>query len=234
MKLGIMQPYIFPYLGYFQLIQAVDKFVIYDDVSFIKQGWINRNQLLVNKQKYIFQIPVHHISSYKSIKQTLVADKPHNWEKKLLRTIEQAYSKAPHFDQVYYLVKDVISEKQNSSIADLACNSIKAVLRYLNLERVIVESSEVYNNSELRSEVRVIDICKKEGAAIYINAIGGQELYRKSNFDQHGISLYFIEPKLSEYQQLNNEFIPGLSIIDIMMYCNKEVICKMLTEYELI
>ncbi|MCM8813875.1 MAG: WbqC family protein, partial [Candidatus Omnitrophica bacterium] len=99
MKLGIMQPYIFPYLGYFQLIGAVDKYVIYDDVNYIRSGWINRNYIIVNRRQYLFTICIDHASPFKLINELTIKDD----FVKLSKTIELAYKKAPYFTEAFAL-----------------------------------------------------------------------------------------------------------------------------------
>src|SRR6476620_1801279 len=131
MKLAIMQPYVFPYSGYFQLMNAVDKFVFYDDVAFIKQGWINRNNILLDGKKYLFTVPVKNISSFSLINETYVSDKPFNWQKKLLNTFRLAYGKAPFFKKVFPMIEEVINSSCDQSISTVAKNSINIVLQYL-------------------------------------------------------------------------------------------------------
>ena len=181
MTIAIMQPYLFPYIGYFQLVNAVDKFVIYDDVSFIKQGWINKNKILVNNAAYAFSVPLKNVSSFVHINNTLVDDKMYDhWKKKFFRP-EQAYGKAPFFKTVVEGIKTVF-ENNPTSIARLALSSIDFVCNYLDIKTEIVPTSSVYNNMHLKSENRVIDLCKKENARVYINAAGGIDIYSGDNF----------------------------------------------------
>ncbi|MDN3655878.1 WbqC family protein [Ferruginibacter paludis] len=222
MKLSIMQPYLFPYLGYFQLINAVDKFVVYDDVAFIKQGWINRNFLLLNGRKYLFTFPVKSISSNAPINETFVSKTPFNWQQKLQQTIIQAYRKAPFFKDVFPMVESIISQSTDKPIAQVATESIEAVVKYLSIKTDIQLSSSIYENDHLKNTDRVIDICTKENAIAYINAIGGQQLYKQETFAQKKINLYFIKSTLPAYEQFDREFINGLSIIDVMMFNSPE------------
>lgn len=219
MRLAIMQPYIFPYLGYFQLIHAVDKFVFYDDVNFIKGGWINRNKILVNGEERIFTIPLDKASSNKKINEIPVHPVLFDrWKKKFMRSLDQTYGKAPFFDLVRPLVSNVI-ESGEEMISGLARKSVIAVSDYIGIDTVYIKSSQVYQNSDLRAQERVIDICNKEKASEYINAIGGYELYHSNEFQTHSIDLKFIEPSLQSYQQGGvNYFIKGLSIIDVLMF----------------
>lgn len=213
-----MQPYIFPYLGYFQLIAAVDKFVVYDDIDFIKQGWINRNNILLNGSKYLFTIPVQSISSNTLIHQTLVSDKPLKWDHKLLQTFTQAYKKATYFKDIFPIIENVVTHSSGKSIGVLATESITSVLQYLSIQTDIVQSEGRYNNQHLKNADRVIDICKIENAHTYINAIGGMELYDRDHFTQHCLSLKFLQSTAESYQQYGPDFIANLSIIDVLMF----------------
>lgn len=229
-----MQPYLFPYLGYFQLLNAVDKFVIYDDVSFIKQGWINRNNILLNGKPYLFSIPVRSISSFASIQETIVSDKPFKWNYKLLTTIKYAYNKAPYYEKVYPLIDNLFHTAVNKSIATVATKSIVLVSEYLNIQTNFVNSSTAYNNNCLHGEERVIDICQKEQAAEYINPIGGISLYNKQSFQKNGIQLNFLKTDFTPYKQFENNFQPGLSIIDVLMFNEPLEIQKQLVKFSLL
>jgi hypothetical protein len=231
-KLAIMQPYLFPYIGYFQLINAVDKFIAYDDVTFIKQGWINRNNILVNGHPFLFTVPVKNISSYALILETEVVNRI-DWKKKLLKTIEYSYQKAPYYQGVFQLIGNTLSSEEQY-ISKIAMNSIKAVVSYLELHTELQDSSTCYTNNKLSSQERVLDICQQESASQYINPIGGKELYSKHIFKARGIDLNFIKSKPIRYKQTKNDFIPNLSIIDVLMFNSPQEIKAMLRQYELI
>lgn len=236
MKLAIMQPYLFPYIGYFQLINAVDKFVIYDDVNFIKQGWINRNNILVQGQPLLFTIPLKKQSSFTLINEVLINDKLYkSWCKKYLRTVEQAYSKAPFFQNVFNLIEKVFELNTNNlSISELAVKSLTESCKYLGLESKFVLTSTIYKNSNLPGKERIIDICKKESVSYYINPIGGQKLYNKAYFKKKAIELSFIKSESIEYPQFKNEFVPWLSIIDVLMFNSIDETKLLLSKYELV
>lgn len=220
MKLAIMQPYLFPYAGYFQLMNTIDKFVFYDDVAFIKQGWINRNNILLNGEKWLFSVPVSDISSFTRINELRVSERPVNWEKKLLQTIRQAYHKAPFFDAVFQLIADVLMGCCGKPICSIAKSSIYSVMQYLGMDVQVVDSSAIYGNNYLRSEERVLDICHKENASVYVNLPGGRPLYNREQFKQAGVDLFFAEPVLATYTQFKEPFMPGLSVIDVLMFNN--------------
>ncbi|QNL20596.1 WbqC family protein [Hyphobacterium sp. CCMP332] len=232
MKLAIMQPYIFPYLGYFQLINAVDKFIFYDDVNFIKKGWINRNQILINGRVHKFSIPLLEASQNKKINEIEVSSED-KWRKKLLKSIEMAYKKSPFFDKVFPIVVRSINNKE-TNLSKFIINSLKEVIDYLDLTTAIVYSSKGYNNQDLSGQDRIIDICKKEGCDHYINPINGRLLYDKKRFDNERMKLNFISTGELQYNQYSKDFVPYLSIIDVMMFNKKSIIKDLLEEYELV
>ena len=233
MKLAIMQPYLFPYLGYFQLIAAVDKFVLYDDVAFIKQGWINRNQILLHGHPHLFTVPLQAASSNRQILETAVSrhDYP-RWKDRFLKTIALAYSKAPYYEPIRAMLCQVLAFDPGT-INELAGRSISAVCRFLRLPTNIEPSSTLYGNEHLRGQERVLDICAREGATLYINAFGGHELYSREAFASHGIALRFLRSRLPPYRQFNHHFVPGLSFLDILMFNPPEDIRLMLREFDL-
>lgn len=231
MKIGIMQPYLFPYIGYYQLIKAVDTFVIYDDVNYIKQGWINRNRILVNGIENMFSIPLKGgPSQSKKINEMEFLD---NTIIKLLRTIEQSYKKSPYFSEVYPLITNILTYEE-SNMAKFLRYSLNMVMEHLEINTRVLVSSEIEKNNSLKGADKGIDICKQLKATNYINAIGGQELYSKEIFAENGLILNFIETKPIVYPQFKNQFIPWLSIIDVMMFNSVEKIQEMLDSYELI
>ena len=233
MKVAIMQPYIFPYIGYFQLIVAVDKFIFFDDVNFIKKGWVNRNKILINNQAHLITVPLKKASQNILIKDTFISHNE-NWVKKLLINLENNYKKAPYFNDVYSLIKNIL-EKNFKTISDLAINSIIEVSNYLEINTNFEVSSQKYMDSiDLKKESRLIEICKKNNATDYINPIGGKEIYTKEYFKIKGLKLKFIEPQINEYKQFNSGFISGLSIIDVLMFNSKEEVKNMLDKYKLV
>lgn len=229
MRVGIMQPYLFPYIGYYQLIKAVDTFVIYDDVNFIKQGWINRNRILLNGKEYMFNIILKGASSYKKINEIEVVTE----NKTLIATIEQAYRRAPFFSQAFPELTNILMDKE-INLARFLANSILVITGYLGIQVSIRISSEIEKDTSLKGEDKVIDICQQLKATNYFNAIGGKELYSKEKFANNGLALNFIKSKPIIYNQFKNQFLPWLSIIDVMMFNSPEEISKMLNQYELV
>lgn len=231
MRLAIMQPYFFPYIGYFQLIKAADKFVFLDDVNFINKGWINRNRILLNGEANMFTVPLKNASQNKLIKDILIAED--GWRNKLIKTIEHAYKKASQFNEVFNLLKRIILFSA-SDISTLAKKSIEEVCSYLDINTSFVDSSSLYKNTNLKAQQRIIDINKKENAKGYVNLIGGTELYQNESFEKEGIELQFIKTKEVIYPQLQNPFVSNLSIIDVLMFNDKKEVQHKLLQFELI
>ena len=238
MKIAIMQPYIFPYIGYFQLINSVDIFVFYDDVNFIKGGWINRNRICVNKMDYLYTIPLKSQSQNVLIKDIYLSNEIYyKWLNKFYRTLEESYKKSNNFLVVFELVKNVLEVDltKNYSISDLAVDSIIKVSEYLELDTMFYRSSMLTNNSKgLERSDRLIQISNELGSNTYINAESGKHLYDKEYFKSNGIDLFFLKSHAPQYPQFSNLFIPFLSVIDILMHNRKSDIVESLNKYELI
>jgi len=232
MKIAIMQPYFFPYIGYWQLINAVDKYIIYDDVNFIKGGWINRNRILMNDEEKLINLQLHNASPNKLINEVEVLGKL-IYNKKLLKTLESCYKNAPYFLDVFLVVESVITQEEKN-LARYLEFAIKRVCEYLSIDTELLVSSTICKNNQLRGQDKVIEICKILGANEYINAIGGQNLYSNKDFSDQGIQLRFLKTGKIRYRQFINEFVPNLSIIDVMMFNSQEQINKLLEAYELI
>lgn len=220
MKIAIMQPYFCPYLGYFQLVNAVDKFVFYDNVAYIKGGWINRNKITSNGKEFLFTIPLVAASSYKLIKDTEV-----NWHvkdvDKLMKNIASSYKKAPYYGAVMQVLEQIISDEP-ATIGLLAGRSVKAFSDYLGLQTKFSYSSEGnYTKTDNRVE-NLINIIKAEQADVYINPIGGMELYNKVEFSQYDVSLFFLKGK------------PSLSIIDVCMNNSVKNIISLINDFSLL
>ena len=232
MKIAIMQPYLFPYLGYFQLIKAVDTFVFYDDVNYINRGWINRNNILTNGKPLLFTVPLIEASQNKTINEIIV-DSSEKWKNKLLKTIEMSYKRAVNFQVVYELI-NYIFKSNYSTINELNFISISEVLKYIGVNTKIIKSSECFSNQHLKGQYKILDICKQLNAHHYINPPGGKEIYQPELFNQNNIAFNFIETDNIKYKQFNDFFIPNLSIIDVLMFNTKEQVLEMLNLYKLV
>lgn len=232
MKLGIMQPYFLPYIGYWQLMRAVDKYVIYDDVNFIKGGWINRNRILMNNEIKMINIQMNGASPNKLINEVETFGNA-IYNKKLLKTIESCYKRAPYYSNAFQIIEKIINQEE-TNIAKYLEFSIRQICEYLSIDTEIIVSSTINKNNDFKGQDKVIEICKTLGADEYYNAVGGQELYSYEVFASQGIKLKFLKTGTVEYKQFDNEFISNLSIMDVMMFNSPEDIKKMLDEYELL
>lgn len=232
MKLAIMQPYFFPYLGYWQMFNAVDKFVFLDDVNFIMRGYINRNSILLNGEAYKFSIPMEKPSQNKLINEIKLKFLQKDKEN-FLKTIQFAYTKAPFYKDFYPILEKVVLNEEKDLTKFLKF-SFEQVKIYLNLNTEILLSSEIIKNNSLKAQERIIEINKKLASTTYINAIGGQELYNKDDFIRNNIQLNFIKMDDIQYKQFNNVFVSNLSIIDVMMFNSRDEVIQLLERYTLI
>lgn len=235
MRLGIMQPYIFPFWGYYQLIAATDRFIVYDDVSYIKQGWINRNRILLNGEPFSFTVPLQDAGSFKAIGQTALDPKSFAlWRGKFYKTLTQAYRKAPYFEPAMNLVTKVLDDPLHLTISQLATTSLREVCDYLNIGTSFASSAGRYNNTHLAAQVRILDICAIEGASTYINAIGGQKLYNFDDFKNRGLQLAFLESQPLDYTQFGRPMVGSLSIIDVLMFNSSNELQNRLPQFKLL
>lgn len=228
MKLGIMQPYFLPYLGYWQVISAVDKYVIYDNVTYIKGGWINRNNVLASGRKQLFTISLRGASSFKLINEIEIGDNFNN----MLKTVQMNYARAPYFKDVMDLLEQMISF-ESRLLAEFNANSIREIMKYLDINTEILISSKLPFCTDAKGKDKVIMMCEYLGADTYYNAIGGKELYERDEFRAHGIDLRFLKTNLAPYKQLKDVFVAGLSILDVLMFNSPTEIKQMLDDYEL-
>ncbi|PKV43511.1 WbqC-like protein [Janthinobacterium sp. 61] len=214
--IAVMQPYFLPYLGYFQLIAAVEKFVVLDDAAYMKQGWINRNRILLNGAPHLFTVPVNGASPHRRICDLQVATQP-AWRDKLLSSVHHAYARAPHYRTAAALLERIVHFSSTQLDAFLL-NSLRETMDYLSLDTELVPTSRKYGNSAMHGEERVLDICRQEGASRYLNAVGGMLLYQHETFRQHKIQLQFLTMQKTCYPQGKHEHVGMLSILDVIMY----------------
>lgn len=234
MKIAIMQPYLFPYIGYFQLLNAADEFVVYDNIEYTKKGWINRNRILQNGSDAYISIPLRKDSDYLHIRDRFLAD---NWpteRKKLLNKIAGNYRKAPFFNETFALIEECLM-CDNQNLFYFIFNSIQRINNHLNIKTMLRLSSSLSIDHQLKSQDKVLAICQNIKSETYINPIGGLELYSNLAFTQNKVNLLFLKPELLEYVQFGHSFVSGLSIIDVLMFNSVESIKKeILNQYELI
>lgn len=229
MTLGSNQPYLFPYIGFWQLMNISDIYVISDSMQYIRKGYINRNNILFEGKRHLFTLEVLGVHTETLINEVTVGRSP----LKIIRTIAHAYKKAPYFEEVYPMLEEIFLNDEKN-LAKYLANSIEKIAQYLDMDTKFIYLSDLQGETSLRGQDRVIDICKRVKADRYINAIGGQELYDKKDFLQEGIKLNFLKTGDIEYKQFYNEFVPNLSIIDVMMFNSKEEIKEILKKYVLV
>ena len=234
MKIAIMQPYFMPYIGYFQMIKTVDKFVVYDNIQFTKKGWIQRNRILNNGKDDLFSLSIQKDSDYLNIFERKLSTDFIEHNTKTLRKIESLYKKAPYFSEIMPLITKIFTYKSHQNLFDFLFYSLQEILKYLSISTEFIISSTIKIDHDLKSQDKVIAICKELKAEQYINAIGGQELYKKEDFAKEGIQLDFIQPLPIEYSQFHHKFVPWLSIIDVLMFNSLEETNVMLSQFELI
>lgn len=232
MRLAIMQPYFMPYIGYWQLMNVVDKYVIYDDVNYIRGGWINRNRILIDNQVKYFNLPIIGASQNKLINEIEI-NNDEKLRKKNLKTIEYAYKKAPYFNIVYPLLEKIINCEKNK-IPEYIKESFNILCNYLNIKTEFIMSSSLKKNCNLKGQDKILEICRILNCNEYFNAIGGHKIYSYNDFRKNGIQLVFLETKYIKYKQFNNDFKDRLSIIDMIMFNSKENVRKLLLEYNLL
>jgi len=219
MKIAIMQPYFLPYIGYWQLITAVDAFVVYDNIKYTKKGWINRNRFLTNGVEAVFSLPLRKDSDFLDVNQRFLAD---SFDREnLLNHFREAYRKAPEFSSMMPLLEGVIRNPV-SNLFDYIFASIQSVCEFMGIRTPLVISSTIDCNHSLKAAERVQAICKALGADTYVNPMGGMELYSKEDFAAQGIELKFLKALPFEYPQSGNPFVPWLSILDILMFNSKK------------
>ena len=232
MKLGMMQPYFFPYLGYWQLMNISDEYILYDDVNYIKGGWINRNRIKINGEAQLFGISIRKASQNKCINELEVSVTDRDRDT-MLATFAHAYAKAPYVREVTELLNDTLSWPETNLAAFLG-HSNRSVAAYMGIKTKIYSATELQLDHTNRAQQRIIDICRIRGCNEYINAIGGKELYDKSVFSENGLELSFLrmDPDIV-YPQGKGEFLPALSILDVLVYNDHDSVTELLGRYSI-
>jgi len=233
MKAAIMQPYFMPYIGYFQLINAVDKFVIYDNIQFTRKGWIQRNRMLQNGKGEYFGLSLKKDSDYLNVIDRMLSDTADEELVKLKRKIEGNYRKSPCFTEVFPLIEKILDNPERN-LYKFIYQSILLIKQRLGIDTEIIISSELKIDHSLKSQDKVLAICRELNCTNYINPIGGVDLYNRDEFMNRGIDLNFLKSKNIEYTQLGSEFVPWLSIIDILMFNSKEKVQNFLKSFTLL
>ena len=231
--IAVMQPYLFPYIGYFQLLKAVDIFVVFDNVNFIKRGWINRNRILSNGEDRLFTLPLLKASQNKLISEITISTAYSNWANKFLRSLNMSYSKAFFYNETMLLVESILAF-ESSSMSSYLVNCLKEVSLHLGISTQFELASQLNCGEVLKGGRKIQAICEAFRADRYINPIGGIELYQPSDFSQKGIQLSFLKSHEISYSQNTDQHIPWLSIIDVLMWNGKENTSQLLERYDLL
>jgi hypothetical protein len=229
MIVAIMQPYFFPYIGYFQLMAASDIFVGHDDVQYIKGGWVNRNRALdANDEAVWYTLPVASAEHTLDIRerQYVLGD---GAAERLLRRLENAYRRAPYFRTTFPLIEEIL-RRPEPNVALFNMELLKSIADHLGFHKRFVFASELPGLEGLSGEARVIAICERFGATRYVNPIGGRGLYHAAHFRAHGLSLGFLETEIEPREGLH----PYLSIIHTLMTQSDEAIADLLTRYRIV
>ncbi len=227
--LAVMQPYLFPYLGYYQLAHSAQHFVFLDDVAFIKKGFINRNRILLDGKPFNFTLPIADISQNRPINA-------HHFTgdfDAFLKQIRHAYTRAPFFRSVFEMIESVCLASQ-LNVAEKNTLSVCAVFDYLKLP-FICSSASSFPAGDARGQQRILDLCRHFAADAYHNAAGGRELYEPKAFADCAVQLRFLQNHFPSYAQCGGgPFVPGWSIIDVLMNNEPEQARLMLQSYELV
>lgn len=232
LKLGIMQPYFFPYIGYYQLLNYVDQYVIYDNIEFTRKGWINRNRILVNGKDELITLPLRKDSDFLHVRDRALSDTWPTEKGKMLNRIAEAYRKAPFFQEVFPLVERCLNYTDKNLFRFLY-HSVLETSAFMGIHTPIVISSEVEIDHTLKSQSKVLGICWAMGATSYVNPIGGLELYDKDFFLANGVELRFLKAATINYQQFSGSFCPNLSIIDVLMFNSPDQVRVYLNNFSL-
>lgn len=225
---SIMQPYFLPYLGYFQLIAASDVFVSYDDVDYIKGGWINRNRWSLGGAVSFFNIPLVAASSSKKINDISISNADVRWRSKLLKSYSLNYSKCHFYDEGLTIFQEILDLKDRN-IGDFNTSSLKIVAKKLAIDTDIVLSSQLSSGADLGGSERVREICRSLDASRYVNAIGGTLLYKASDFSAHGLDLKFLQSNGTDKPTWS-----GLSILHDITHIGIDAVKELVHNYDLV
>lgn len=232
-KVAIMQPYFLPYIGYFQLIDAVDEFVVYDNIQFSKKGWFHRNRFLQNGKDDYFTLPLKKDSDYLDVNQRFLSESWPVEKEKILRKIKENYRKAPFFESAFARIEEIFYF-ENDNLFDFTLNSLKSICGLLDIKTPIVVSSTLNIDHALKAQSKVMALCKAAEGTHYINPIGGLELYSRQDFENEKLDLSFIKSRPIAYPQFSNTFVPWLSILDLMMFNSTDQIKTWLRDFDVI
>lgn len=221
MKVAVMQPYFLPYIGYWQLIRYVDIFIIFDDVNYIKKGYVDRNVVLGRNGLCSLKIKVIRASQNRLINELQIdADQSHLWEK-----IKNCYPRRSLESEAGILLKSIIDNKE-LNLARYLEQSIRAITKYLEIDTQIMRSSDIPSDSSGKN--KIIPLVNHVRGKTYVNLPGGRNLYTEDMFVENQIALEFFDPVISAYPQTRSDFTPNLSIADVLLNLPRD---KVILEY---
>jgi hypothetical protein len=236
MKVAIMQPYFFPYIGYFSLIKNTERFILLDSIQYIRHGWIERNRILKPDEGWQYiGVPLNKHKRETSIKEIEISNES-KWKEKIIAQLVHYKKIAPNYNKTIDFIKETFS-KDYKSIVALNKDTLTAVCQYLGIEVTIDLFSEM--NIEIDQvnapDEWALNICKAIGGVQeYWNPEGGSSFFNINKYILNNINIRFLHQILIEYNQKRRIFEPGLSIIDVMMFNSPETISEMLTQYEIV
>jgi len=228
-----MQPYFLPYIGYFQLIRAVDEFIVYDNIQFSKKGWFHRNRMLQNGKDEYFSLTLKKDSDFLDVRDRRLSDSWAADREKIVRKIAQNYRKAPYFETIFPMVESIFYFPEQR-LFDFIFSSLRTVCRYLDITTPLTVSSTVEIDHTLKGQDKVIALVKKTGGRIYLNPIGGFDLYHPADFSAEGLTLQFHKARPFTYPQPGDAFVPWLSVLDLLMFNPKEQVIRWLDNFDII
>ena len=236
MKIGIMQPYFLPYLGYFSLIKHTKRYILFDSVQFIKHGWIERNRILKPQSGWQYiSVPLTKHSSDTKIKDIVIKNTT-DWRNKIFSQLEHYKRRAPFYQDTIDTLKNAL-DIDTESIVELNEHVLKVICAYIGIEF----NENIFSEMNLPIEEIntpdewALNICKSLGNVDeYWNPEGGLEFFDREKYEKAGININFIKMNLTRYPQRRPEFEAGLSIVDVMMFNEPSKINKMLDDYELL
>lgn len=226
-----MQPYFLPYIGYWQLLSAVDRFIVYDNVQYTKKGWINRNRFLRQGGDALFTVPLKKGSDFLTIVERSIADDFDSSD--LVNGLTSAYRRAPFFGDAFPLIESIVTSAPRN-LFEYLFNSIRMMSEWLGIGTPMIVSSTVAIDHALKGESKVLALCRSLEATHYVNAIGGRTMYSGESFSGQGIELKFIQTRPIVYRQFDHPFVANLSIVDVLMFNSRDAVREMLGAYDLV
>jgi len=213
-----MQPTFNPWLGYFDLIDYVDKFIFLDTVQLTRRSWQVRNKIKVNGKEYMFSLP---LTKTKHRDNEIICDaklsNPMLIKNKLYNLLQQSYQKAKYFSEVDSLIKNIVLY-DTDFLSDYNINIIKHIVAKLNIKtQIVILSKTDYKQQESKGDL-ILDICNYFDTTEYISPFGSKEYLDKvsSKFKTNNVNIYYQYYNHPIYTQLGDEFIPYLGVFDLL------------------